>query len=136
MKKYLIFGLLFLFSCGTETIVKESNQYQKEAEIKASKDIIVARSIQWLEDYYSIRGNVLEKNEKKSMRIVSDRFLLDNNENISCTLDINIQDNRLKITYKNIQMNNGREVSQIVLKKLEPRMNTAIYNLQLKILAG
>ena len=137
MNKMLIFSILiFMVSCGTPQIKPETNQFQKETEVKAHKEKIYEKSLQWLSDYYSHSSQIIQQENKNKYKIISDKVFIDQDKKIYCTLDLDIRDNKFKITYKNLMFDNGKEISQITLKKLEPKFNTAIYNLRVMINAG
>lgn len=131
MKNILLFlSVIILVSCGTEKAGPETLKYQKETEVSAEKSLIRERSIEWVQKYYPVSGEIKQLNGKRNYRIIGTDIVIDQDEKIYCTLDIDIRDNKFRVTYKNISYDNGREVNQIILKKLEPKLNTAIYNLR------
>lgn len=137
MKKiFILMSLLFLTSCGSKELINDNCNYQKEQQISAEKDVICDASMNWIDEYYTENTEIVKVSQKGKYKVISNNVVLDNDKQISCTLDIDIRDNKFKVTYKNIIFSNGKQIGQILLKKLEPQLNTAIFHLCEKIKAG
>ncbi len=126
----LIFGLISIISCQTESVRREKSNYQKEMAVSADKEIVYQKSLDWLHAYYGKNDGIMKRASRRKYRLISKKVVLDETRNYHCTLDISILKNKLKVTYKNISHPDGKEITPVDLIKLEPKLNTAIYNLQ------
>ena len=112
MKKYLflpflLLGLLLVFNCaGYQRIPPEEAQLQRIYELQGmTKDVIFDRTLAWMAESFVSSKSVIQLKDKENGKIIGKGVARKTRmveHTCRYTMIIDIKDNRMRITYKNL----------------------------------